>query len=218
VSEPTRHHYIPIFYLKQWTGADGKLCEYSRPYREAKAKRKHPSGTGYVDGLYTITGLPFEQAQFVEKRFMQAVDNWAARALAIMLRNNPQSEDLDTKMKVAWARFVYALIIRTPEQIKRIQQKADDNPPELPETLRDEYDRLRGPNDPITFEEYKAWSLANPLKLPAQQMLPELINSERIIKEIVFMRWTTATVEETRPTSYSFFIFAKSVTVITGSD
>jgi Protein of unknown function (DUF4238) len=198
VSEPTRHHYIPIFYSKQWAGPDGKLCEYSRPYGETKAKRKHPSGTGYVNGLYTIPGLPPEQSQFVEKRFMQAVDNWAARALAIMLRESPQAHDLDARMKVAWARFLYSLMIRTPEHIKRIQQKADENPPELPETLRHDYDKLRGPNDPATFEQYKAWSLANPLKLPAQRILPELINSERVITEIACMRWTTANVGRTR--------------------
>jgi hypothetical protein len=29
VSEPIRHHYIPVFYLKKWTGPDGRLCEYS---------------------------------------------------------------------------------------------------------------------------------------------------------------------------------------------
>jgi Protein of unknown function (DUF4238) len=198
VSEPTRHHYIPIFYLRQWAGPDGKLCEYSRPYAETKAKRKHPSGTGYVAGLYTIPGISPEQSQFVEKRFMQAVDNWAARALAVMLRGNPQPHDLDRRLKVAWARFLYSLIIRTPEHIRRIQQKADENPPELPETLREDYDKLRGPNDPATFEEYKAWSSANPLKLPAQQILPELINSERVITEIAFMRWTTAPLGNTK--------------------
>lgn len=198
MSEPTRHHYIPVFYLKQWTGQDGKLCEYSRPYMETKAKRKHPRGTAYVDELYTIPGLPAEQARFVEKRFMQAVDNWAAMALAIMLQGDPQSHDLDARMKVAWARFLYSLIIRAPEHIKRIQQKMEENPPELPEKLRHDYDKLRGPSDPATFEEYKAWSLTNPLKLPAQRILPDLINSERIITEIAFMRWTTARVGKTR--------------------
>lgn len=200
MSEPTRHHYIPIFYLKRWAGPDGKLCEYSRAYTETKAKRRHPSGTAFVDELYTIPGLPPEQSRYVEKGFMHAVDNWAAQALAIMLRENPHRDDLDAKMKVAWARFLYSLIIRTPEHIKRIQQKADENPPELPETLRADYDKLRGPTDPPTFEEYKAWSLANPLKVAAQRLLPELINSERVITEIAFMRYTTAKVAKTRYT------------------
>jgi predicted DNA-binding ribbon-helix-helix protein len=42
----------------------------------------------------------------IDGGFMQAVDNWAAQALAIMLRENPYSDDLDAKMKVAWARFL----------------------------------------------------------------------------------------------------------------
>jgi hypothetical protein len=32
-----KHHYIPVFYLKQWTNRDGILCEYSRKYKEVKA-------------------------------------------------------------------------------------------------------------------------------------------------------------------------------------
>jgi hypothetical protein len=198
VSEPTRHHYIPVFYLKRWAGQDGRLCEYSRPWKETKAKRKSPAGTGYVDGLYTVPNLQPEHAQFVEKRFMQAVDNWAAMALAIMLREKPNPHALDTRMKVAWARFLYSLIVRTPEEIARIQKKADDNPVELPEALRNDYDKLRGPQDPKTFEEYKEWSLKNPLKLPAQSVLPDIINSERVITEIAFMHWTTANVGKTK--------------------
>jgi Protein of unknown function (DUF4238) len=166
VSEPTRHHYIPKFYLKQWMGSDGRLCEYSRPYKETKPSRKHPSGTGYVDGLYTIPGLPPEQSQFVEKSFMKAVDDWAARALAIMLRQNARSHDLDARSKAAWARFLYSLIVRTPESIIRMQQKLDEKPPQLP--------------------------------FPVQHFLPDVINSERVITEIVSMRFSTANFENTR--------------------
>src|SRR5262245_53815399 len=115
MSEPTRHHYIPVFYLRQWAGADGRLCEYSRPYKEVKAKRRHPSGTGYVDGLYTVPGVPSEDAQFVEKHFMQMNDQWAAFALQAFLVGDPKKRDLTAKEKVAWARFLYSLIVRTPE-------------------------------------------------------------------------------------------------------
>ena len=30
MNEPKRHHFIPEFYLKQWTGADGNLFSYYR--------------------------------------------------------------------------------------------------------------------------------------------------------------------------------------------
>ena len=33
-----KHHYLPVFYLKQWAGKDGRLCEFSRPYKNVKPK------------------------------------------------------------------------------------------------------------------------------------------------------------------------------------
>lgn len=53
-----KHHDIPKFYLKQWTGSDHQLCGYSRPYRKVVAQRKHRGGTGFSRGLYTIAGAP----------------------------------------------------------------------------------------------------------------------------------------------------------------
>jgi hypothetical protein len=36
MSKQGRHHYIPIFYLKQWARDDGMLCEFSKPYDSVK--------------------------------------------------------------------------------------------------------------------------------------------------------------------------------------
>jgi hypothetical protein len=38
-----KHHYIPEFYLKQWAGSDGRLCEFNRPHKKVVAQMKHPS-------------------------------------------------------------------------------------------------------------------------------------------------------------------------------
>jgi hypothetical protein len=61
MSKEGRHHYIPIFYLKQWAGDDKRICEFGRPYDRAKPRRVHPAGTGYMDGLNTVEGqgVPF---------------------------------------------------------------------------------------------------------------------------------------------------------------
>lgn len=53
-----KHHYIPVFYSKRWTGQDGRLCEYSRPYKVVKPRRTFPDGTGYARGLYTLPDAP----------------------------------------------------------------------------------------------------------------------------------------------------------------
>jgi hypothetical protein len=124
MSEPIRHHYIPVFYLKPWNGPDQRLCEYSRPYKTTKALRKHPAATGYVDGLYTVPGLPAEDAQFVERSFMKANDDWAARAHTVFLNTVGPARDISQKEKFAWARFLYSLIVRNPENIDRMKREA----------------------------------------------------------------------------------------------
>lgn len=69
--ERSKHHYIPVFYLRSWaTAPDGKLCEFSRPYKTpegqpepdirpipVKAKRVDPNGTGYIEHLYKFHRL-----------------------------------------------------------------------------------------------------------------------------------------------------------------
>ena len=49
-----KHHYIPKFYLKQWAGPDGRLCEFAQRYKGVEARPTYPDGTGYVRGLYTL--------------------------------------------------------------------------------------------------------------------------------------------------------------------
>jgi hypothetical protein len=68
---PTKHHHLPVFYLDRWTGADGRLCQFSQPYEQVKPKRLYPTQTGFVAGLYSMKGVPVEHSQQVEQRFMQ---------------------------------------------------------------------------------------------------------------------------------------------------
>jgi Protein of unknown function (DUF4238) len=185
VSEPTRHHYIPVFYLKQWTGRDGRLCEYSRPYRETKVKRKHPAATAYVDNLYMVPGLPIEQTQFVEKQFMQTVDSGAAEAMTAMLKQTEQAGDdePDWMRIIYWARFVYSLSLRNLEQIRVVQRSLDEGSFSVATATKEEIQRAH---------ETKSKIRVRKLAAPAQFMLPNLINSVPAIRAIADnMMWFT---------------------------
>jgi hypothetical protein len=64
VNPPRKHHYVPVFYLKQWAGGDGRLCQYRRVYDgKVAVNRKHPDATGYKVDLYKIDELSPEDAQ-----------------------------------------------------------------------------------------------------------------------------------------------------------
>jgi hypothetical protein len=121
------------------------------PVQDSNLKKEISAATGYVDGLYTIPGLTPEDAQFVEREFMKLVDDWAAKAVHVLLQRDPKTRDLTTREQVGWARFIFSLMLRTPEQIDRLKTEAVER-------------------------EYEG---------PVEQLLPDFINSTRVISFMV---------------------------------
>jgi hypothetical protein len=78
-----KHHYIPVFYLRQWaTSARSTLIEFSQqgPARLVKPRPTSPKGTGYVRGLYSLEGLDAHVLNAVEDQFLKPSDGLAAEA------------------------------------------------------------------------------------------------------------------------------------------
>jgi uncharacterized protein DUF4238 len=192
VSEPKKHHYLPVFYTKQWARPNGNLCEYSRPYKKVTTKWRHPSATGYQENLYTMPGLPPEHAQAVEKYLMGFTDDWASRAHRVLLSwSTAGVQNLTPEEKIGWARFLYALIIRTPEQIESLRQQMLRELPEFIEKHRADYEARRRPSDPLTFDEFKDGHLADPANRDPIRLLSRLLNSEFTLIAIAQMRFRT---------------------------
>jgi hypothetical protein len=110
-----KHHYVPVFYLKRWVGLDGKICEFSRPYRDIVPKRVHPAGTGYINDLYRLPGVEGEGAQKLEQLFFSPVDSWASDALAKM--HDGRTSNWNVAERSAWTRFVTSLLFRNPDDV-----------------------------------------------------------------------------------------------------
>jgi len=70
MNEPINHHYLPVFYLKQWCGDDGKVVRYYRPYREVVPSTVIPDNTGYEPNLYTLEGFPTDLRASIETHYM----------------------------------------------------------------------------------------------------------------------------------------------------
>lgn len=202
MSEPKKHHYIPIFYLRAWAGSNGMLCEFSRPYRKLATKWRHPSATGYQEGLYTMPGLPPEHAQFIEKSYMAITDELAARAHRALLAWRDASSELVPDEKIAWARFLYALVIRTPEQIFRLEQKILAELPGMIDEYRLRYPDMRSFSDPEDFNSFKARYIANPLNTSPLNVIGKLLNSERVLTAIGSMKYGIIRLRELAPLTF----------------
>jgi len=54
MNEPISYHYLPVFYLRQWTGGDGRLFRYYRGNGRVISSPISPKRTGSEDRLYTL--------------------------------------------------------------------------------------------------------------------------------------------------------------------
>jgi hypothetical protein len=178
--EDEKHHYLPVFYLKQWSGADGRLCEYSRPYDVVKPRRVHPDGTGYVRGLYKIEGLPPETMNVIETKFLKPADGLASDTLAALVRDQPFAKL--GQMRASWVRFVLSLMIRYPEAIEAMKRQLRQN-------VQKVYLETKKATDPPTFEEYEAIHGMDEMARLHGKLLMDLMQDSRMGRLLFSMHW-----------------------------
>lgn len=189
-----KHHFVPAFYLQQWANSDDELIEYSRPHHKVVSKPIGPRGTGYEFDLYAFKELPPEDAQFIERRFFDYADRVGSTALQKHLANAGASE-WTSEIISAWSRFIIALHIRHPDTMPELRAGAHAIWNDSGLVSQQQYERLRGPNDPPTFDEY----LANrdPL-INAKARLNLIVKSfdnEILGQHINKMKWAVLNVE-----------------------
>jgi len=173
-----KHHYIPVFYLTQWCGPDGRLCEYSRPRNKTIAQPKYPKETGFERGLYTLKAHTSAVAEIVEDKLMGRTDNDAARAHQLLLDNN--IDGLDEVTRSAWARFLISLLRRTPESLRGLGQR-------LTATIIEQYPELGIVGDPEKDE--RAMACLGVFERQLAMLLQALLNSDLIGNHLINMRW-----------------------------
>jgi hypothetical protein len=183
-----KHHFIPAFYLKQWAGApDGKLIEWSRPFKHVTPIRRHPNATAFQDDLYTFHDLLPEARQLFEQAFLRLTDDLASQALMRIL--NGQMHTLDDLRKSGWARFLMALRFRHPDVVPELKDAIAALWKDHDRFTKQSYECARSADDPATFDEYLA-RLSPDGQIRAQlDLLIASMDNEQIGRQIVSMEW-----------------------------
>ncbi|QRE76991.1 DUF4238 domain-containing protein [Methylobacterium aquaticum] len=189
-----KHHYMPVFYLKQWLNKDGQICEYKRLANGAvKPRRTHPSGTGYVRGLYDFVGLEDpELREAFEREFLKPVDTRAAELLQDInagrrAMNNPEKRS-------AWTRFLLSLLMRMPEDIKLHKERYIQNWLKPNPDRRKYYkSRVWRPGMPQRLDDVLAAMDLQSIEHRALDALIPLINNPRIGEVVISLHWGSLT-------------------------
>jgi len=94
MSESRKHHYVPVFYQKNFVNSHGLLWVYDR--RLKTYKELHPLSICFEKDLYTLKreNAPWERR--VESVCLKLVDEVGARAIRELLSGNASGEILAT--------------------------------------------------------------------------------------------------------------------------
>ena len=113
-----KHHHVPQFYLKRWSQNNPDKELFSGRFFDNENKiawgQFSPGGTCYKIDLYGE----------IEELFFKPLDNNAAKIVNTLGSQNiinPVKFDLSEKGHEDWAIFILGLLIRTPDNIKFIQ-------------------------------------------------------------------------------------------------
>jgi hypothetical protein len=195
MSTPRNHHFIPVFYLKQWCSPNTKkLVEYTIKHGKLIAKPVGPRATGYQTDLYSFPELPPEQAQHLEKVFMQYLDDTAARAMALHI-NPPKGRGAWTaELVTGWSRFLLSLHVRHPDVMVEIREALKTIWIKSGDASQRDYELTKKPEDPPTFDEYIA-KVDPHIPFKAQvNSIARAIDNEFVINHFNSMWWTVVNV------------------------
>lgn len=186
MSEPRDHHFIPAFYLSRWTGANGKLVEYSLKNDKLIAKPVGPRAAGFETDLYEFADLPPEQREYLETVFFNYLDRTAADALDIHIGNGlPWTNELIN----AWSRFVFGVHFRHPHAMPELRAAAKAIWDGSAAAFQSEWEKIKPPEAPATLDEY----LATVDPFTAAKMRVNLIiknfDNETLITHMNKMQW-----------------------------
>ncbi|MBZ9920182.1 DUF4238 domain-containing protein [Mesorhizobium sp. BR1-1-12] len=199
-NEPNKHHFLPVFYLKGWAGADGRIVQFSKPnpYDErVKLLRRHPSAVGYIKRLYAVEGLPERVANLFETEFTRPVDTDAAVAMQRLMTGRFDTEATQTEA-VAWIKFLLSLMMRMPADIKRLKHYVKyDWFSDLP-SLQAAFKKSGMEGNPRTVEDYQ--KLLGPTfhERVAMVALSGMMQVETAIRAIGHLQWTVHNIDGAR--------------------
>lgn len=184
-----KHHFLPIFLLKQWAASDGRVATYRRRDGGHRVRHFHPRGIGYVTDLLALNRdyVGTMERQHLEKYVFQDVDSLAAKVRDKLNRDGADS--LSSEDRVAWARFLMSLQMRQPQLVQMVRDVGKSTLLDKLQTTAEEDVILRQFGEPgglADFLERQTPGMAENFGLT---LLPSMLDDMKTIQRLASLKW-----------------------------
>lgn len=191
----SKHHYVPVFYMKPWTGIDGKVQAFRKIYDGSVVNgRKFPSEICFEYDLYKngATGVDSVESQKIEMELLSPIDNAASQFRDRLLKgeSNFSHEDMSK-----WVQFLISSVYRHPNEVMRLKSKVASGwidtvsnlmPLHSPE-LVDELNR---------FKNLDGLELESEIENTKTALIAKMLSSKNIGNFIMNMKWAIRDIED----------------------
>lgn len=185
MNEPVKHHFLPVFFLRKWCGEDGRLTQFSKPFGDVvRAKRKHPTATGFINRLYAIDDISDRLSYEIETSFLSPVDSRAAIALNALL----EKRHLTDLERTAFSQFVMTLLMRMPTEIALLKNLVSA----IEERLAEGVGRMALRHVPSRYHTEIERALRDYLQGVRPRLIRHLVDvlsADKIVPVIASMHW-----------------------------
>lgn len=188
MAEYVKQHYVPKFLLKQWEShPDNKLTVHYYNRGQFQVGRKTAQRVGFERHLYSVDTYGGGKDTSIEKDFMGPyVDTPASDAHKLLLADDGLAR-LDAAQRGYWAQFLVSLLVRVPRRMEATRKRSIEILNQMidgdPEFTREWVDKYY----PEAYSEL------------AIGVLPKLIQSDFLLKEITNGQWSIRTLRPACP-------------------
>lgn len=192
-----KHHYVPRFLLANWhSGPDNRLSRMGWEHRKFIHERRSATICARKRGLYRVAGTT--DPEIIESTFLGQLDNDAARVHQRFTEMD--KDDFSSPERIAWSRFLSALMRRHPRFIKYLRRRAE-------EVYHQAVQDFKADQGSSVAEGFENW-LADVGSIEAKNIglttvFPDLVNSELVNDAILKAHWK---IRRNAPTHLDFLI------------
>jgi hypothetical protein len=189
---PKRQHYTPAFYLRRWSGDDGKVHVVRNFEGRIDRKFRAAKYLGFEKHLYSYSEdfAAIDRAE-VETQFLAPLDNQGARIVAEMIAGG----QLEMRDYILWAQFLTTMKVRTPENVKKIAIAGSEAIVREMRSAQPEYVAIRGETDPATALDWLKLNRPGLIESFGVKQLPKIASNSRAMQDVMSFSWHIVTFE-----------------------